>query len=214
MRKFIIILLLFTAKVAISQKMINIQLKRQLDSVMRLDQQYREIIMVPAKQDYFAKSLQITTQQANDKAMELMMQADSTNIVFIEEVIKKYGYPGKSLVGEPTNEAAWNVIQHSTKIHQYIYLIKGAAQNNELPFRLYAMMLDRDLMDQGKEQIYGTQLRSQKMKNGKVAIFVWPIRNPSTVNKLRKEAGFDSTVEQNAKRFNVTYRVVKMDEVK
>ncbi len=60
------------------------------------------------------------------------------------------------MVDTPANEAAWYIIQHSNKIHQYIDLIKKAADEHELPFHLYAMMLDRDLMDLGKEQMYGT----------------------------------------------------------
>ena len=93
-------------------------------------------------------------------------------------------------------------------------MIKKAAEQNELPFSLYAMMLDRQLMRDGKEQVYGTQAMTKKLKNGNMESFIWPIKDPLQVNRLRKEAGFDTTVEQNAKRFNIVYRVVAMDEIK
>ena len=36
------------------------------------------------------------------------------NIKRVQEIIAKYGYPGKALVGTPENRAAWIVIQHSS----------------------------------------------------------------------------------------------------
>jgi hypothetical protein len=133
--------------------------------------------------------------------------------VFIEKVFVKYGYPGKSLVDTPANESAWYIIQHSQKIQQYLPMMKKAAEQKELSFHLYAMMLDRELMNSGKEQIYGTQLTCRGLK-GKNSCFVWPIKDAATVNKRRKEAGFTSTVEQNAQRLSIVYKVVTIDEVK
>jgi hypothetical protein len=217
MKNITLVLLLFVSSTAFSQTKINTHLKRQLDSVMSLDQKYREILtllMDPSKRDSIAKSLSLTVSQANGHYWKLQNHLDSTNVVFIEGVFKKYGYPGKTLVGSPANESAWDVIQHSTKIHQYIGLMKQAAEGNELPFHLYAMMLDRDLMNQGKEQVYGSQATCRNLKNGKNECFIWPIKDAAKVNERRKKAGFDQTVEQNAKRLDIEYRVVKMEEVK
>ena len=188
-----------------------------MDSVYVLDQKYRKElteISNPAKRDSIAKTLSISANQLSGYFEGFQKHIDTLNLIFIEKVISKYGYPGKSLVGEPTDEAAWNIIQHSPQIATYLPIVKKAADNNELPFRLYALMLDRQLLQQGKEQIYGTQIQGQKMKNGKFEMFVWPIQDPGTVNERRKKAGFDLTVEENAKRLNTTYRVVKMEEIK
>ncbi len=216
--KILITLLLFSiAAEGMAQKQINLPLKKQLDSVMALDQKYREILTYlaqPTKRDSVAKSLALTVNEANMHYWKLQSRIDSSNLAFIERVFKKYGYPGKTLVGSPTNESAWNLIQHSNKIDRYLPLIKKAAEENELPFSLYAMMLDRQLMNEGKEQVYGTQAMTKKLKSGKVESFIWPIKNPDQVNRLRKKAGFATTVEENAKRFNIVYQVVAMDEVK
>jgi hypothetical protein len=91
--------------------------------------------------------------------------------------------------------------------------MKKAADAHELPFHLYAMMLDRDLMDQGKEQVYGTQVACHKFKNITDQCIVWPIKDPYKVNERRKQAGFSQTVEQNANRLGVVYRVIKLEEV-
>lgn len=62
-----------------------------------------------------------------------MAKNDSINIRRIEILILKHGYAGKSLVGEPTNETMWYVIQHSNKIKKYYPLIEKAGIENELP---------------------------------------------------------------------------------
>ena len=200
-----------------AQSKFNPHLKKQLDSVMILDQKYRDtltFLMNPQKVDSTLKSLHFKSPgDATNHYWRLQIHLDSLNVVFIESIFKKYGYPGKTLVDTPANETAWYVILHSPKIDLYMPLMKKAAEENELPFRLYAMMLDRQLMNEGKEQIYGTQVRCQQFKKIKDNCIVWPIKDPANVNKRRKEAGFPSTVEQNATRLGVTYRVIKMDDV-
>ena len=217
MKKALTCLLLLISICAYCQPKINTKLKRQLDSIMLLDQKYREtlmLLMMPDKKELTAKNLNMTVEQANTHFWKLQNRIDSLNLVFIENIIKQHGYPGKSLVGTPTNEAAWNVIQHSDKISQYLPAIQYAAEHVELPYRLYAMMLDRDLMEHNKEQLYGTQGTCRKLKNGKQECFIWPIKDPLKVNARRQNAGFETTVEVNAQRLGITYRVVKMKEVK
>ncbi len=217
MKNSIIILLLLLSGYTNAQQKINIVLKTQLDSVMALDQKYRQVLTMlaqPGKRDSVAKSLSLNVNEATMHFFKLQNQIDSSNLIFIEAVFATYGYPGKSLVGVPTNESAWNIVQHTGKINQYLPIIKQAAESKELPFYLYAMMLDRHLLNKGEEQIYGTQAMTKKLKNGKTESFIWPVKDPVNVNLLRKDAGFDTTVEENAKRFNITYRVVKMEEIK
>lgn len=193
MKKIFAILLMLVSGTACGQHKINIVLKKQLDSIMIKDQLYRDtlsLLMDPLKGDSVAKSLSLTKQEASGRYWTKQNRIDSLNLVFVEGAIKQYGYPGKTVVDTPTNEAAWYVIQHSPKIHQYINVIKKAADNKEIPFRLYAMMLDRDLMNQGKEQVYGTQVTCRIIKSGKNECFVWPISNAAAVNDRRKKSRF------------------------
>lgn len=218
MKNLILAFLLLMVGPAFAQQSFNPVLKKQLDSVLALDQKYREILtylMDPNKKDSVLKTLPVKPEEATGHYWKLQILADSTNLIFIENVFNKYGYPGKSLVGEPTNEAAWSVVQHSPKIDKYLPAIKTAAENKELPFRLYAMMLDRQLMYEGKEQIYGSQATSKPLRNGqKIGYYVWPVKDAAGVNERRKQAGFDQTVEQNAKRLGFDYKVVKIEDVR
>ena len=217
MKHFILLLAIgFFPFTSSGQSKINLHLKRQLDSVIVMDQKYRDtlsLLMDPKTRDAIAKSLSMTLSKADNYYGAKQGIADSLNVIFVEGVFKKYGYPGKTLVDTPTNEAAWYVIQHSHKIDQYMPLMKTVAEKGELPFKLYAMMLDRQLMNQGKEQIYGTQVACHKFKNIKDECIVWPIKDPANVNQRRKAAGLPLTVEQNATRLGVVYRVITIDQV-
>lgn len=186
-------------------KEINIQLKNELAQIDHDDQIYRELMqpdISPERKQQIINEKQLTKEQATVGLWKLMEKQDAENLAKIEKIIAKYGYPGKSLVGEPENKTAWIVIQHSAKINQYLPIIKEAAEKKEIPFRLYAMMLDRQLMQDEKEQIYGTQGTSfNTTKNGvsETISLIWPIKNFNNVNKLRKEAGFSETIENYAK---------------
>ncbi|AZA81994.1 hypothetical protein C1637_24500 [Chryseobacterium lactis] len=189
------------------QQKFNENLKKELDEIMKVDQGYRMLFdseITPEKKSQILKDLNIDSDEFERKGWDLVAEHDTLNIKRIESIISQYGYPGKTLVGEPTNHAAWYVIQHSTKIAKYFPLIKEAGEKKEIPFTWVAMMEDRYLMNDNREQIYGTQGKGEmtKDKDGKQVFvnFVWPIKDPENVNKRRKEAGFDSTIEEIAKR--------------
>ncbi len=205
------------AVVSLGQDKINTRLKHELDSVMGRDQQYREALSVgdnTAKIDSFAKVYNVVPDKLTDSLWKLQNRLDSLNLRFIEGVIKHYGYPGKSLVGEPANEAAWDVIQHSPKIDPYLPAIKKAADAGEIPYRLYAMMLDRYLINHNKEQIYGSQGVRRSLKSGKIDWIIWPVKDVAHVNELRKQAGFDDTIEANAQRLGIEYRVYRLSDLR
>jgi hypothetical protein len=200
---------------ACSQSKINQALKHELDSIYVEDQLYREILFdekYKNKKDSLIKAYNII-RDFNEFFNEKMYLADVSNMKRVEKIIEKYGYPGKSLVGEPTNEAVFYVLQHSPKINQYISIVEKAAKENELKFTFYAMMLDRSLLSQNKMQIYGTQgygfqTKSQGFKN-----VIWPIENPEKVNELRKKVGFKKTVEESAKSMNIEYQILTLEMI-
>ncbi|AZA75600.1 DUF6624 domain-containing protein [Chryseobacterium indoltheticum] len=204
-KKGFLFLLIFGFSNAFSQAK-NEELKKELDEILRLDQTYRKLFdngITSAKKSEILKSLNIDEEDFKSEDWQLVATQDSINIRKIDKIISEYGYPGKTLVGEPTNTAAWYIIQHSDKIEKYLPIIKEAEKKGELPFSLVAMMEDRYLMENGKEQIYGTQGHSTYYeKNGKgyqTEDIIWPIKNPKKINEIRKKAGFRQTIEEYAK---------------
>ena len=213
MKQLLLLCLFALPGLAYAQRVPNPRLKHELDSLYYVDQVYREALFGEKKQhlaDSIATAQHLTAAEVQPRLIGLMLASDSADMRRVRAIIRRYGYPGKKLVGTPTNEAAFYVIQHSNSIPQYLPLIKRAADQGDLPFRLYAMMLDRYLMGLGKPQVYGTQGRGY---NGQ-APFIWPIEDPAHVNERRKKAGFDQTVEENAKRMSIPYQVLTMEQVK
>lgn len=208
-----LVLLSWLALPAVAQTTPNLRLKHELDSLYEVDQRYRAMLFSPRlnrRPDSLAAALGVSKEGLNGAIMGQMIRTDATNLTRILAILKQYGYPGKSLVGAPTDEAAWSVIQHAPAlISQYLPMMKTAAEAGELPFRLYATMLDRQLMFENKEQVYGTQARSDTNKE----LFIWPIQNPAQVNQRRKQAGFKTTVEESAARLGTSYKVLTLEEV-
>jgi hypothetical protein len=214
-------LLICMSSIAYGQQARNAALKALLDSIQVDDQRYRAVVTLqPGKErDSFARALNISDDEVNSHFSSLQAGLDSVNLQRVEAVIRKFGYPGKSLVGEPTNETAYYVIQHSDKIEQYFPVIEAAGKKGELSFQLVAMMHDRLLMQKGLEQIYGTQyagFASQDSVTGarKINWFLWPVKDYPSVEKRRKEAGFKDSVAENAADQGITLYVISYAEAK
>ena len=95
--------------------------------------------------------------------------------------------------------AIWLGLQHTNKKYRKKYFpqIEKAVENGDLSKQQYALMKDRILMDEGKPQIYGSQI-----KNGKL----YKLENPQTVNERRKEMGMGN-IEDYLKNFNIEFKL-------
>ena len=221
MKVYLILVTILISSTSFIQAQLNQSLKKELDSIYSEDQRYRVLLFsgqLKGRADSIAEFYQVDKKDLVNYLMITMQKVDSANLARVEAIIMQYGYPGKSLVGLPTNEAAFYVLQHSKSIDQYLSVVEKAANQEELPFKLYAMMLDRSLMYNEKEQIYGTQakgIQTTDMQTGKKVfkMIIWPIKNPKSVNVLRKKAGFEQTVEENAKRLGVDYEIFTLKQV-
>ena len=212
--------LLLLAVAVWAQGTLNLALKKELDSLFVVDQKYRHLMGFKGdRADSLASALSVPREQLMGRLWAEQNLIDSLNLHRIEQILQQYGYPGKTLVGSPTNETAFFIVQHSPKINEYIPIIEAAARNGELPFHQYAMMYDRQMMQEGKEQLYGTQglSFSRSGKNGQLEQsprFIWPIKDALNVNSRRKEAGFPETVEVYARHLGVEYKALTLEEVK
>ena len=122
---------------------------------------------------------------------------DHRNQELVISIIEKCGMPTLKEVDQKQMDAIWLGLQHSTKEirKKYFPQVEKAVKNGDLSKGQYALMKDRMLMDEGKPQIYGSQI-----ENGKL----YKLENPKTVNERRKEMGMES-IEDYLKRFNLTF---------
>jgi hypothetical protein len=128
---------------------------------------------------------------------------DSTNLVSVEAIIDKYGWPGRSLVGSLGNETIWLVIQHANLAVQerYLPMMQASVDKNESSATELAYLEDRIRMRKGQKQLYGTQV-SRNPQTGKWEI--WPIEKEKDVNKRRAEL-YLQPLENYAKSYGIEY---------
>ncbi|OAB76208.1 BT_3928 family protein [Cochleicola gelatinilyticus] len=172
---------------------LNLNLKQRLDSIAVLDQRYRKLMTAetPEARKAMADEMGLKEEEYTGDLYAMQRVIDSANLLFVERILGQYGYPGSSMVGQPTNSVVWNVIQHNPEsVPKYLDIIKKAGQEGELSMQYVAIMEDRYLMNEGKKQIYGTQGISEDGVD-----YIWPIENPETVNDRRAKAGFAETIE-------------------
>ena len=208
-------LILFSCK-KVEKTSINLELKKELSEIEFRDQALRFITDQTPKDslDLIAKRIKVDPTYFKNNYKSVSVTLDGENIKRVEEIIAKYGYPGKALVGTPENRATWIVIQHSSPqvIQKYLPMLREAVKNGDLDRQSLALTEDRNLMYQGKKQIYSSQFFEV---NGKPAF--WPIKNPEKVNELRKEAGFVQTIEEYSKDLygkDFQYKIYTLEEVK
>ena len=122
---------------------------------------------------------------------------DHRNQELVISILDKCGMPTLKEVGQKQMDAIWLGLQHTENKYRvkYFPLIEKAVKNGDLSKKQYALMKDRILMDEGKPQIFGSQI-----KNGKL----YDLEDPKTVNKRRQEMGLEP-IEVYLKKFNITF---------
>jgi hypothetical protein len=134
-----------------------------------------------------------------------IIMVDNENQKILLPIIERYGWIPSSKIGEKASDAIFYVIQHSELdlMVKYFPQLDSLAQIGESSKIHAAMMEDRLLMEKGHKQKYGTQATSSLRQDEKIVI--WPIEEPDKVDSLRKAAGFNLTVNENAIRLKADY---------
>jgi len=116
-----------------------------------------------------------------------MTRVDSANVVQLREIITRFGWPTKSMVGAKGASAAWLIVQHSPELQEEGERLMLAAAPGEVSPADLAMLIDRRLVTQGKPQRYGSQL--QPMQQGDTVMSFYPIEDTAGLDERRAEAG-------------------------
>lgn len=170
-----------------SPRLPNAALRSELLAMEDLDQRVRQ---------------DVSSQIAPEKVAE-MQAVDAKHTIRMKEIIARYGWPGRSLVGDDGAHAAWLLVQHADAsfMAECLPLMEQAVSAGEASARDHAYLLDRVRMNQGQRQVYGTQFISGE--DGKLVLY--PIENAELVDERRRRVGLPPMAEYE-KRIRETYK--------
>ena len=137
----------------------------------------------------------------NEENSQKMAVIDSTNTAHLKALIAQYGFPTWSLVGFAASNQAWLIAQHSNPefLGEFLKSYRRAVKENNAEKANLALMEDRQRMNEGLPQLYGSQLF------GNNAFF--PIANIDGVDERRQAMGLEP-IKEYARRFNLDTIVV------
>lgn len=125
------------------------------------------------------------------KQNEIYHKNHDINEKKILEILDSKGWPSKNSIGDQGNLTICNVLQHSDieTRKKYLPLMRQAVKEKKLAPRLLARAEDRLATDRGDLQIYGGQIKYYRETK---SFDVWPIIDPTNIDKRRIEIGLDS----------------------
>ena len=166
-----------------------------LDSVYKNDQNDR-VQLDDIQKKYGADSKEVA------EKWEIIGQKDSSNLIIVEKILKKYGWLGPEVIGEEGNETLFLVIQHANLKAQEKYFneLKMAVKNHKAQPADLALLQDRVALRQGKKQIYGSQIGADTEGH----FWVLPIEDPDNVDKRRAEVGL-GPMKDYVKTWNIVW---------
>jgi len=90
---------------------------------------------------------------------QIQNELDANNQEALKAIIKKYGYPGKSIVGANNAHIAAIIIQHAplNMQEEYLPIIIKAQKEDEIKLTLVYLLVDRIHVKKYGKQIFGTQ---------------------------------------------------------
>jgi hypothetical protein len=150
---------------------------------------------------------------SSKKYRQLLSQVhdgDSVHMVCVENIISQYGWLNKKLIGERANKTLFLVIQHSNKETRMKYLpvMRKAVKDGNADPASFALLEDRVRLENGKKQIYGSQIGIDR-STGSPVYFVRPLMKPNKVDERRRKMGMTVPMKQYAKLFGIDWDPVK-----
>ena len=185
---------------------LNKDLQAELIKMGREDQKYR--IKWQAEMDKMPAAERINPHNKAAALMEKQGQIDRKNLARLIEIVQRYGWPGRSLVGEKASSAAFLIIQHAELAQQekFLPLLKASVAAGDANAIEAATLEDRVLVGQGKKQRYGTQVHFGPETGGKWVL--QPIEDEEGVDQRRAAIGMEPLATY-LKMFGIEYKPIK-----
>ena len=113
--------------------------------------------MVVKDQDARAKA--IATGRLDAAAFAPVERVDRANLARVKQIVHRYGWPTAATIGDDGMGDLWLLAQHAPQDFIAVALphLKAAADRGEIGWSAMALMIDRDLVNRHKPQVYGSQ---------------------------------------------------------
>ena len=115
------------------------------------------------------------------------LPAISTRLTLeLKEIVKEKGWPTIALVGIDASNAAMLILTHTSDHawqRQLLPQLQELADANKIDLSPLALVIDKELVAEGKLQRYGSQF---KFFNGEIAMYA--VENPATLDQRRGKA--------------------------
>ena len=125
------------------------------------------------------------------------------NQVQLLELLDAHGWPTATEVTEYAAAGAALIINHSSYElrAKYLPMLKAAFEKGEAQPLRYAKMQDRLLVEEGKEQLFGTQVFFDEMTR-----IPHPIKDPKNVDNRRSKIGLGLLAPYLKARFDIDWK--------
>jgi len=169
------------------EKITNPDLQRQL-VVMFIDDQNERL----NRMDNLIKKYNI--QESELIALDnYKVHVDVQNQRLLKEIISKYGFSTKSMVGSDGMDAIFHIIQHAGNDADWqaaqLPLVENAVKLGDMEMKNYVYLYDRIKLHANLPQRWGTQCSTVKKKETLVVLH--PVEDPENLDKRRREVGLE-----------------------
>jgi hypothetical protein len=157
-------------------------LAHELQAMVAKDQAARDRLIAAGLQD--------------KKSLAATRLVDRANLARIKQIVQQHGWPTAALIGNAGMGDLWLLVQHSpgSFIAQALPHLTAAADRGEIEWTAMALMIDRDLGDRGKPQIYGSQGRIEADGHFELS----PVIDPANLDQRRAEVGLGPIADYKA----------------
>ena len=174
----------------------NPELARLIDNLKAEDQKPYERVKIG----------EITAAQAERDFQAVTVK----NLVELKRIVKKYGYPSHSLIGESSSHNFWLMVQHADSDLNFqkslLKMMLGEVKKNNASARDYAYLVDRVRINSGKPQLNGSQII---VKDASKGYELKPVFKPAELNQRRQQMGLPPVEEYLAKANELFFELNK-----
>lgn len=151
----------------------------------------RDEINAMVKVDQALRQQALMTNEPKPALGAKLEATDKKNTKRMKEIVAKYGWPGRTLVGHKASQGAWLLVQHADLDlafqKQVLPLLEAAANKKDIAPANVAYLADRIASAEKRKQVYGTQFGPDMKPN--------PIEDEAHVDERRAALGLESMAD-------------------